>query len=166
MVVASEHVAQAEKEVEEAVEGINPHKEAQDLMNRLKRSRPIFEVDVHPQPSFKDFSDSLLSAQQNNVRALPFSGHGQSHFPVMASPKMFGDSGPISDKAHRVDLARLKKAIKSLKKSLAKRGNSGHDFMRERIEECVYERMSCLDKCLRTLEEEELAAGCSDLAVT
>jgi hypothetical protein len=56
-------------------------------------------------------------------------------------PKLFGDSGPISDKAHRVDLARLKKAIKSLKKSLAKRGNSGHDFMRERIEECVHERV-------------------------
>jgi len=34
---ASENVAQAEKEVEEAVEGINPHKEAQELMNRLKR---------------------------------------------------------------------------------------------------------------------------------
>jgi hypothetical protein len=75
----SENVAQAEKEVAEAVEGINPHNEAQELMNRLKRSRPIFEVDVHPQPSFKDFSDSLLSALENNVRALLLSGHGQSH---------------------------------------------------------------------------------------
>ena len=50
---ASENVAQAEKEVEEAVEGINPHKEAQELMNRLQHGRPIFEVDVHAHPSFK-----------------------------------------------------------------------------------------------------------------
>ena len=78
-VKASEHVAQAEKEVAEAVEDIDPHKEAQELVKRLRRSRPIFEVDVHPQPSFEDFSDSLLSAVENNVRVLLFSGHDQSH---------------------------------------------------------------------------------------
>jgi hypothetical protein len=54
------NVAQAEKEVAEVVEDISPHKEAQELMKRLQR-RPIFEVDVHAQPSFKDFSDSSLS---------------------------------------------------------------------------------------------------------
>jgi hypothetical protein len=76
---ASENMAQAEKDVEEAVEGINPLKEAQELMNRLQRSRPIFEVDVHAQPSFKTFSDSLLSTVARNVRMLLLSGHGQSH---------------------------------------------------------------------------------------
>jgi hypothetical protein len=78
-VLASEHVAQAEKEVAEAVEGIDPLKEAQELMNRLQRSRSIFEVDVYAQPSFKSFSDSLLSALEKNVRMLLLSGHGQSH---------------------------------------------------------------------------------------
>ncbi len=34
---ASENVAQTEKEVAEAVEGINPYTEAQELMNRLQR---------------------------------------------------------------------------------------------------------------------------------
>jgi hypothetical protein len=84
-------------------------------------------------------------------------------------PKLWEDSGPIYDKTQRVDMASLKKAIKSLKESLAKRpagGNSGHDFMRERIEECVKALVSCLDKRVRTLEEEELAAGFSGLAVT
>jgi hypothetical protein len=79
MVKASEQVAQAEKEVEEAVEDIDPHKEAQELMKRLRRSRPIFEVDVHAQPSFQTFSDSLLGARENNVSMLLCSGHGQSH---------------------------------------------------------------------------------------
>jgi hypothetical protein len=74
----SENVAQAEEEVEEAVEGINSHKEAQELMNHLQRSQSNFEVDVYAQPSFKSFSDSLLSALERNVRALLFSGHGQS----------------------------------------------------------------------------------------
>jgi hypothetical protein len=63
----------------EAVEGIDPLKEAQELMDRLQRSRSIFEVDVYAQPSFQSFSDSLLSALEKNVRALLFSGHGQSH---------------------------------------------------------------------------------------
>jgi hypothetical protein len=107
----------------------------------------------------------LLYLLQLAVKQI-FHVNGRFGVKSYTDPKMFGDSCPISDKARRVDLARLKKAIKSLKKSLAKRGNSGHDFMREGIEECVYERVSCLDKCLRTLEEEELAAGCSDLAVT
>ena len=47
----SEHVALTEKEVTESVDDINPHiphKESQELMNRLQRSRSIFEVDVHP----------------------------------------------------------------------------------------------------------------------
>jgi hypothetical protein len=76
---ASEHVAQAEKEVAKAVEGIDPLKEAQELMSHLQRSQSNFEVDVYAQPSFKSFSDSLLSALERNVRALLFSGHGQSH---------------------------------------------------------------------------------------
>jgi hypothetical protein len=134
------------------------------------------------------------------------------HFGVKkyTDPKLWGDSGPIYDKAQRVDMASLKMAIKSLKDSLVKRpggGNSGHDFMRERIEECVRALVSCLDKRVRAkqtqlrfdpadgnaypldlflefygedegqrrwdtagqqsaLEEEELAAGFSGLAVT
>ena len=68
-------VAQAKKDVEEAVEDINQHKEAEELMNYFRN----FEVDVYPQPSFNFFPDSLLSALKKNVRILHLSGHGQSH---------------------------------------------------------------------------------------
>jgi hypothetical protein len=75
---AYEHVAQAKKEVEGAVEGIDPHKEAQELMNRLRGSG-YFEVDVEAQPTFKIFSEAWLSAPQRNVRILLLSGHAQLH---------------------------------------------------------------------------------------
>ena len=79
MILVCVDVAQAGKEVAEVVEDISPHTEAEELVKRLQRSRPIFEVDVHAQPSFKDFSDSLLSAREKNVRILLLSGHGKSH---------------------------------------------------------------------------------------
>jgi hypothetical protein len=98
-----------------------------------------------------------------------FDVNGRFGLKSYTDPKLWKDSGPIYDKAQRVDKASLKMAIKSLKKSMALRpagGNSGHDFMRERIEECVKALVSCLDKRVRTLEEEELAAGFSGLTVT
>ena len=47
-------------------------------MNRLRDSE-YFEVDVEAQPTFKIFSEELLSAPQRNVRILLLSGHAQLH---------------------------------------------------------------------------------------
>ena len=53
---------------------------------------------------------------------------------------------PICTKARNANLSKLDEAIKHFEVSLSNRpkgGDSGHDFMRERIEECVQELRQC-----------------------
>ena len=55
-------------------------------------------------------------------------------------------NGPICTKARNANLSKLDEAIKHFEVSLSNRpkgGDSGHDFMRERIEECVQELRQC-----------------------
>jgi hypothetical protein len=62
------------------IESIDPHKEAQELQLLLQKSnrRREFEVSFHAQPTFKIFSDCMLTAAERNVSHLHFSGHGHS----------------------------------------------------------------------------------------
>jgi hypothetical protein len=66
--------------VSDTVEVIDPHKEAEKLTMMFQKSnrRREFEVSVHPQPTFKIFSDCMLTAAERNVRILHVSGHGHS----------------------------------------------------------------------------------------
>jgi hypothetical protein len=65
-----------ESMVEESVETIDVHQEAQELMNLFTHVRASFDVRVNPQPCFKDFTDSMQSARGRNVRLLHLAGHG------------------------------------------------------------------------------------------
>jgi len=65
-------------QMEDSVDGTNVHDEAEKLKNLFTQARPVFEVDVHPQPSFQIFADCMRSARQRNVRILHFAGHGKS----------------------------------------------------------------------------------------
>ena len=56
------------------------HQEAEELKTSHTHARHVFEVDVHPQPSFQRFSDYMRSARERNARILHFAGHGKSHF--------------------------------------------------------------------------------------
>jgi len=62
----------------DSVESIDVHKEAQELQSLLSGGRSVFEVKIHPQPSFDTFSKSMRSARERNVRLLHLSGHGGS----------------------------------------------------------------------------------------
>ena len=55
------------------------HQEAEELKTSHTHARHVFEVDVHPQPSFQRFSDYMRSARERNARILHFAGHGKSH---------------------------------------------------------------------------------------
>ena len=61
-----------------ALETIDVHKEAEALLSKLSGGRRVFEMHVHPQPSFDTFKSSMRSAKQRNVRLLHLSGHGES----------------------------------------------------------------------------------------
>jgi len=62
--------------LEESVETIDPHQEAQELMKLFSHVRASFDVRVNLQPCFKDFTDSMQSARGRNVRLLHLAGHG------------------------------------------------------------------------------------------
>jgi hypothetical protein len=61
-----------------ALETIDVHKEAQVLMSSLSGGRRVFEMHVHPQPSFDTFKSQMRSAKERNVRLLHLAGHGES----------------------------------------------------------------------------------------
>ena len=82
-----------------------------------------------------------------------FDVNGRFGVTSYTDPKLWGATGPICDKVSSVNPTCLKKAIesrlnpcKSPWKGALQEGNSGHDFMRERIEECVKALVSCLYK--------------------
>jgi hypothetical protein len=58
-----------------------------------------------------------------------FDVNGRFGVKKYTDPKLWGDSGPIYDKTQRVDMASLKKTIKSLKECLAKRPAGGNSRM-------------------------------------
>jgi hypothetical protein len=53
-----------------ALATIDVHKEAQVHTSSLSGGRRVFEVHVHPQPSFDAFASSMRSARERNVRLL------------------------------------------------------------------------------------------------
>lgn len=57
---------------------IDVHAEAQRLLVEHKKSG-IYDVEIHPQPTFSDFLDTMLAAGKTDVRILHFMGHGNSH---------------------------------------------------------------------------------------
>jgi hypothetical protein len=65
-----------ESMVEESVENIDVHQEAQELKNLFTDFRSSFHPSINSQPCFKDFKDSMLSARARNVRLLHLAGHG------------------------------------------------------------------------------------------
>ena len=71
-----EKVRELKALLEESVEGIDPHKEAQELQNIFTNARRVIRIVVHPQPSLDDFSNSMRSARQRKVRGLHLTGHG------------------------------------------------------------------------------------------
>jgi GTPase SAR1 family protein len=62
--------------VEDSVETIDVHQEAQELNNLFTHVRPTFNPSINSQPCFRNFSDSMLSARDRNVRLLHLAGHG------------------------------------------------------------------------------------------
>ena len=64
----------------DTVESIDPQKETEELKLLLRKSnrRREFEVNLHSQPTFQNFSECMLTAAERNVRMLHVSGHGHS----------------------------------------------------------------------------------------
>jgi hypothetical protein len=71
-----EQLKTLESMVEESVETIDVHQEAQELKNLFTHVRPSFHPSINAQPCFKDFTDSMQSARGRNVRLLHVAGHG------------------------------------------------------------------------------------------
>jgi hypothetical protein len=71
-----EQLKTLESMVEESVETIDVHQEAQELKNLFTHVRPSFQPSINSQPCFKDFIDSMQSARGRNVRLLHLAGHG------------------------------------------------------------------------------------------
>ena len=63
-----------------SIDTIDVHKEAQELQTSLSHGRQVYNVSIHAQPSFKEFSECMRSARQRNVRILHFAGHGMSRY--------------------------------------------------------------------------------------
>lgn len=57
---------------------INVHGEAEELMMGYTHGRSVFDVHVHPQPTFDMFSDCMIHAKERNMRIVHFSGHGNA----------------------------------------------------------------------------------------
>jgi hypothetical protein len=60
------------------VEQLDLHKEAEKLMLGFTHPSSLFEVDIHPQPTFQMFDDCLLGVRQNNIRVVHLAGHNTS----------------------------------------------------------------------------------------
>jgi len=73
-----EQLKKLELLVEESVEAIDVHQEAQELMKLSARVRTSFEMRVNPQPCFQDFTDSMQAARGRNVRLLHLAGHSNT----------------------------------------------------------------------------------------
>jgi hypothetical protein len=72
-----ERLVQLKVRLKESVETIDVHREAQELQNFLEGGRQVLQMNIHPQPSFDDFSKSMRSARERNVRLLHLAGHGE-----------------------------------------------------------------------------------------
>jgi hypothetical protein len=82
-----------------------------------------------------------------------------------ADRKLWQKMGPICTKAENVPLLKLKNAIDFFNKSLAKRsagGDSGHDFMRAKIEACV----TALEECYERRDLADTSARLGGLSLT
>ena len=64
--------------VEEQIEALDVHNEAQILMMWAAHPRASFVICVHPHPSYQNFSRILLPAVADNVRILHLAGHADS----------------------------------------------------------------------------------------
>jgi len=64
--------------LDESVETIDVHKEAQELMDISNHGQSLIDMRVNAQATFTHFSNSMRSARQNNVRGLHLTGHGTS----------------------------------------------------------------------------------------
>jgi hypothetical protein len=63
--------------LEDSVEAIDVHQEAQELVKLFPHSE-VFTVNINPQPCFQDFADRVRSARWRNVPVLHLTGHGGS----------------------------------------------------------------------------------------
>ena len=61
--------------IQRGVERLDLHNEAETLMLGFEHPRSLFEVDVHAQPTLKNFLDCMLGARERNVRVLHLAGH-------------------------------------------------------------------------------------------
>jgi hypothetical protein len=74
-----EKVRQRKALLEESVETIDVHREAQELKTSFTQGRRVMQMEVHAQPSSDDFSNSMQSsARQHKVRGLHLTGHSTS----------------------------------------------------------------------------------------
>ena len=67
-----------EKLLNEKIENLDIHKEAEQLMLGFTHPRSAFTVDIYSQPTIKDFADVMASVAHKNVRIVHFSGHGET----------------------------------------------------------------------------------------
>ena len=74
----NEFAAQFATLLDDNVEVLNIHKEAERLMLGFTHPRSLFEVDVYAQPTFRHFQEVMLSAAYKNVRVLHLGGHGDN----------------------------------------------------------------------------------------
>ena len=86
-------------------------------------------------------------------------------------------NGAIHRRAQRLEVFKVEKAIKYFLESLQKRpagGDSGHNFMRRLLQDCVVELESCVStrhseialadrRCKQALEEEQVSPTCGSL---
>ena len=63
--------------MDEKIESLNVHKEAERMMLGFTHPRSHFEVDIYPQPTVTDFSEVMKSSMRKNVRGAHFSGHSE-----------------------------------------------------------------------------------------
>jgi hypothetical protein len=61
--------------IQQGVERLDLHREAETLMLGFQHPRSLFVVDVHAQPTYQSFLDCMLSARERNVRVLHLAGH-------------------------------------------------------------------------------------------
>jgi hypothetical protein len=61
--------------IQSRVDTLQLYQEAETLMFGFRHPRSLFEVQTHPQPTFKIFQDCMLNARQENTHIVYLSGH-------------------------------------------------------------------------------------------
>jgi CHAT domain-containing protein len=103
-----EQLKTLESMVEESVETIDVHQEAQELKNLFTHVRPSFHPSINAQPCFKDFTDSMQSARGRNVRLLHVAGHGNRKCGFF-----WLKSSAVSTEYEEVPIAKLSSILKT-----------------------------------------------------